>query len=213
MINHAAQSGRHSFAERQRDLYETPACAVEALLRAEIVPLRVWEPATGRGGIVRVLRAAGHEVIASDIINRDFQLDYVGDFLAATAAPARYDAIVTNPPFRYAAEFVRHALELVPHIYLLLRLAFLESACRTDILEDGSLACVHVFRNRLPFLHRDGWAGPRASSAIAFAWFTWDRTHVGPTIIDRISWKSPERAAAPLARSVQVAASVTRKGK
>jgi hypothetical protein len=65
-------------------------------------------------------------------------------------------------------------------------LAFLESTRRTDVLERRGLRAVHVFRRRLPMMHRDGWAGPKASSAIAFAWFCWSRDHRGPTVIDRI---------------------------
>ena len=62
----------------------------------------------------------------------------------------------------------------------------------SDILDGGLLARVHVFKNRLPMMHRAGWAGPQASSAIPFAWFVWDREHAGPTTIDRISWSKEE---------------------
>jgi hypothetical protein len=32
-------------------------------------------------------------------------------------------------------------------------------------------------------MHRDGWNGPRASSAIPFAWYVWDRNYCGqPTL-------------------------------
>jgi hypothetical protein len=37
-------------------------------------------------------------------------------------------------------------------------------------------------------MHRDNWAGPRASSQIALAWFVWDRSHAGKATVDRISW-------------------------
>jgi hypothetical protein len=185
MLSHAAQSGRHSNADRGADLYETPAVAVEALLRVESLPHWLWEPAAGRGAIARVLRAAGHAVIASDVIDYG-GLHFVADFLKATKAPVDCESIITNPPYQKAVEFTRHALNLVPKVYLLLRLAFLESARRTDVLERRGLRAVHVFRRRLPMMHRDGWAGPRASSAIAFAWFVWDRDHRGPTVIDRI---------------------------
>jgi hypothetical protein len=184
------QSGRHSNAERKLDLYETPECATRALLRAENLPARIWEPAAGRGAIARVLRWRGHEVIASDI--HDYgDLHFVGDFLQVEKAPPHVEAIVTNPPFRLAAEFVAHGLRLAPKVVMLLRLAFLESERRSSILDTGKLARVLVFRNRLPMLHRDGWAGPKASSAIAFAWYVFDRNHNGPVILDRISWVRP----------------------
>jgi hypothetical protein len=63
---------------------------------------------------------------------------------------------------------------------MLLRLAFLESERRSPILDAGTLARVHIFRSR------DGWEGPKASSAIAFAWFVWDHTHNGPPTVHRV---------------------------
>jgi hypothetical protein len=69
---------------------------------------------------------------------------------------------------------------------MLLRLAFLESERRSNILDDGALSRIHVFKNRLPMMHRHGWIGKTATSSIAFAWFVWDRAHKGTTTIDRI---------------------------
>jgi hypothetical protein len=187
-LSHAAQSGTHSHADRGLDLYSTPPCAVEALLCVEQLPHGLWEPAAGHNAITDVLRAAGHEVITSDIFDYGFPLDFVTDFLTVTEAPAGTEAIITNPPYRIATEFARHPLDLAPKVYLLCRLAFLESEKRRNILEHRGLARVLVFRNRLPMMHRHNWAGARASSAIPFGWFVWDRDHVGPTTIERISW-------------------------
>jgi hypothetical protein len=115
------------------------------------------------------------------------------DFLSVKQTRIDTEAIVTNPPFKLVAEFAEHALALAPLVVLLLRLAFLESERRSSIIEGGKLARVHVFRNRLPMMHRDGWDGPKISSgAIAFAWFVWDRFHSGPTELRRISWESEE---------------------
>jgi hypothetical protein len=183
---------RAPLAERGEDLYETPAVAVEALLRVETLPHWLWEPACGRGAIVRVLRAAGHAVVATDLVDYGEAITppgYYGvDFLMEHKAPAGCEAIITNPPFKLANEFVAHALDLCPHVVMLLRLAFLESERRRGILEDRGLARVHIFRNRLPMMHRDGWDGPRASSSIAYAWFVWSRSHRGPATLNRISW-------------------------
>ena len=100
------------------------------------------------------------------------------------------EAIITNPPFKLADQFVAHALDLAPRVCMLLRLAFLESERRTPILESGHLARIHAFRDRLPMMHRAGWQGPRASSSIPFAWFVFDRNRDGPATIDRISWRT-----------------------
>jgi hypothetical protein len=54
-----SMSSAHPLHERRDDLYETPACATEALLRAEKLPPRIWEPACGRGAIVSVLDRPG----------------------------------------------------------------------------------------------------------------------------------------------------------
>ena len=97
------------------------------------------------------------------------------------------ELICTNPPFKNAGAFVAHALKVCPRVIMLLRLAFLESRRRSQIIESGTLARVHVFRERLPRMHRDGWNGPLASSSMSFAWFVWSRDHQGPPTLHRIS--------------------------
>jgi hypothetical protein len=186
-----AANKRHALAERGHDLYETPDVAVHALLRAETLPHSLWEPAAGRGAIVNVLRDAGHAVLASDLVDYGLPSHFHGrDFLMELKTPEGCEAIVTNPPFKLAEEFVAHALKLCPLVVMLLRLAFLESNRRRGILEDRGLARVHVFRKRLPMMHRDGWEGRKANSGMAFAWFVWDREHKGPIELRRISWEA-----------------------
>ncbi|UPT91425.1 class I SAM-dependent methyltransferase [Bradyrhizobium barranii subsp. apii] len=199
----------HSLNERGHDLYETPAVATHALLKAEKLPQILWEPACGPGAIVRVLREAGHQVLATDLIYHDsLDQDHGGrDFLLERELPKLADgnaveAIVTNPPFKLAGEFVEHAMKLCPRLIMLLRLTFYESKRRNSILDGGQLARVHVFRNRLPMMHRADWDGPRVSNPTAFAWFVWDRHHAGPSIWDRISW-TPTLDAGPACATAQ----------
>lgn len=179
----------HAHAERGYDLYETPAVAVEALLKVEQLPWMIWEPACGPGAIVRVLRAHGHDVLATDLVDyASPDQDFSGwDFLALPHGVEDVEAIVTNPPYRLAGKFVEHALTLCPLVIVLARLAFLESTRREAIL--SKLSRVHVFANRLPMMHRYGWSGPRSASGVAFAWFVWDAKHAGPATIDRIVWE------------------------
>ena len=184
----ATGSARAPIADRGDDLYETPEVATEALLRVENLPHGIWEPACGPGAIVRVLRRHGHTVYATDLVDYgSSDQDTSGwDFLLERQPPIGVEAILTNPPYKIADAFVAHALELCPKVVMLLRLAFLESERRAPILDSGHLARVHVFRSRLPMMHRARWDGPRATSSLAFAWFVWNRDHQGPTELHRI---------------------------
>src|SRR5262249_52975115 len=149
-------------------------------------------PAAGRGAIVNMLRAAGHAVLASDLVDYGDPTHFGRrDFLLEHKLPDRVEAIITNPPYRLAEQFVTHALDLCPRVIMLLRLAFLESERRSEIIERRGLARVHVFAKRLPMMHRDGWTGPRASSNIPFAWFVFDRSHSSPPTLHRLSWGAP----------------------
>jgi hypothetical protein len=196
MLDHSCQVQRHPLTERGHDLYETPPEAVQALLRVERIPHCVWECCAGKGAIVRVLRDAGHAVIASDLIDYGFPLHFVAEFLAMAAAPVGTEAIFTNVPFKLAARCAAKALELCPRVYMLMRLAFYEAGelnnkrldrhLRALVLDGGKLARIHVFRLRLPMMHRDQWAGKKANSGMA-----WDANHSGPTTIDRIDWRTP----------------------
>jgi hypothetical protein len=180
---------RHPDSARGNDLYETPEVATLALLAVEPLPRRILEPACGRGAISKVLRSAGHTVIENDIVDYGQGQHSVQDFLNLKPAQAHeIDAVVTNPPYRLAQQFVQHALTLCPRVFMLLRLTFLESERRKDVLEGAGLIRVHVFRNRLPMMHRDGWTGNRVSNPTAFAWFVWERGYTGKPEIDRISW-------------------------
>ena len=198
MLDHSCQVQRHSLAERGNDLYETPTVAVGALLRIEKLPHRLWEPACGHGNIVNVLRAAGHEVLASDLVDYGNPTHfYRRDFLMEKL-PRGCEGIVTTPPFKLVEQFVAHAMDLCPLGIMLLRLAFFEAGAgptkkavlRRYVLDEHPPARIHCFRRRLPMMHRENWKGGKANSGMAFCWMFWDRSHSGPTIIDRISWES-----------------------
>lgn len=181
LLNMATGNRVHAVSERKNDLYQTPECAVRSLLALEPLPDRIWEPACGPGAIVRVLRAAGKDVVATDLV--DYGEGQAGvDFLMERRAPDGVEAIVTNPPFKLAEEFVEHALELCPHVVMLLRVAFLEglrwhspAAERRGLDFNAHLARVTVFCPRLPMMHREDWEGPKANSGMAFGWFVFRR--------------------------------------
>ena len=193
----ATGSVKTPLSVRRDDLYETPACAIKALLAVEPVPLTVWEPACGPGAIVGILRASGRAVVATDLVEYGCPDSLSGvDFLMETAAPSGVPAIVTNPPFKLAEEFVDKALDLVPEVYMLLRLAFFEGyrwhprgTSRGAKGFGAHLSRVWVFAPRLPFMHRHDFEGVKNSnSGMPFAWFVFRRDCEGdPTV----GWLNP----------------------
>jgi hypothetical protein len=204
MLDHSCQVNRAPLEERRGDCYDTPPVAVHALLKHVKLPRVIWEPACGTGNIVKVLRQAGHFVIATDLNDRGCP-DSMSriDFLLPNSGGGNLQAIVTNPPFSLAESFVEVALERAPLVVMLLRLAFIESERRSRILDGGMLARILVFAKRLPMMHRAGWEGRKANSGMAFAWFVWDRMHTGPTSIERIRWDSDYNATDDFGRSIE----------
>ena len=174
---------RHALKDRKDDCYETAPQAIHALLKVEPVPDPVWDPCCGPGVVVKLLRATGRVVHASDLVDYGLE-DSTSriDFLMEWRAPPGTQAVITNPPNKLATEFAEHALLLCPRVMLLQPIQFLGSAKRTPILDGGGLARVHVIKRRLPMMHRRGWKGRRNSSQIYYAWFIWNREHCGPTI-------------------------------
>ncbi len=185
--------GTHTHAERGDDFYATPPEAVHALLAIESKWLprgTIWEPACGDGAIVLPLRAAGWNVEATDLVDRGCPDSMSGlDFVRDGRHPSNVEGVITNPPFKLAKEFVDRALMECGYVAMLLRLAFLEGGKRQFWFEHGSLARVHVSSRRLPMMHRHGWDGPKAGSAVCHAWFVWDERHEGRPAIQWFDWK------------------------
>lgn len=192
---------RHAHSERGADLYESPGVAPAALLLHE--PLlagvaHVWEPCAGRGAIKRVLEAAGKRVLAQDLIayeGADAGIDTPVDFFKTQQRPSICNLIVTNPPFMFADDFIRHGLSLGCDVIVLLRLMALEGAKRSDLI-DGHLLRVWAGIERLPMMRREGWTGPKikgGNSGAPFAWFVFSAAKRQTEAVEfrRMSWRVP----------------------
>lgn len=165
-------------AERERDdFYPTPPEGTQALLSVEQFHGSIWEPACGDGAMSRELEAAGHQVISTDLIDRGYGTPNV-DFLLDWQTDA--DNIVTNPPFKHAEQFVRHALNRAPaKVAMLCRLSWLEGQARRRLFVGTPLARVWVFSTRLRMQRGRQMEPGESGGMIAFAWYVWERGHVG----------------------------------
>jgi len=113
MITIAAQ--RAPLVNRKDDLYETPECATRALLTVDELPTgAVWEPACGPGATARVLRAAGHEVWATDLV------DYASPNPDSRSGARMNDraAVVTTAIMQMIATAPKHELRQAIEDYL-----------------------------------------------------------------------------------------------
>ena len=91
------------------DFYPTWPAATRALLTVETFDGAIWEPACGDGAMSREMIAAGYDVTSTDLIARGYG-EPDRDFLMEWSPVA--PNIVTNPPFRWAMEFIDRALQL-----------------------------------------------------------------------------------------------------
>ena len=136
-------ASNHTEEEREvNDYYATSPIAIDLLKKKIDLPRQILEPACGTGCLSERLTELGHEVKSYDLIDRGY--GEVQDFFKMTKPPFKGDfAIVTNPPYKYATEFVLHSLELAPEgslVCLFLKTTFLESKGRYE----------KIFRNYPP---------------------------------------------------------------
>jgi hypothetical protein len=67
------------------------------------------------------MRKLGFDVVASDLRKRRCPDSYKANFLEEQKTPAGVSAIITNPPFSLAQEFVERALDHCGYVAYLLR--------------------------------------------------------------------------------------------
>lgn len=129
-------ASNHSSREREHhDYYATDPIAVDSLFSAINLPNAVWECACGEGHLSRRMIELGRSVYSSDIIDRGY--GDVLDFLSQNYMPKNCKCIITNPPYKFALEFVLHSLELLPEgcmCAMFLKTTFLEGQKRYEKL-------------------------------------------------------------------------------
>lgn len=187
-------ASNHTPKDREQDdYYATDPKAIDALIKSEKLNNRIWECACGAGHLSERLIEKGYFVYSSDIKDRGYKrLNALKDFLKAERAPydAKFD-IVTNPPYKYAKEFVLKSLDLLPQgskCCMFLKIQFLEGKTRyKELYSKFSPKTVHVFSERIICAKNADFEGVRAGggSAVAYAWYIWQKGYKGET---KIKW-------------------------
>lgn len=182
-------ASNHSLGERQKhDYYATEPKAVKLLLEVEKFHHIIWECACGEGHIAKILEEYGHEVIATDLIYRGYGDTEPMDFLQESFEYFEGD-IITNPPYSKAKEFVQKALDSVKpgrKVAMFLKLQFLEGKARKEFFIENPPKKIYVSSSRLRTA-MNGEFEKYPSSAVAYAWYVWEKGFKGSPIISWIN--------------------------
>ena len=174
----------HATEERQsQDFYATDPIALKLLLREEKFS-NVWECACGQGHLSEVLKQTGIHGKSTDYINRGYGDGQV-DFLGIENQKWGGD-IITNPPFRYAQEFIEKALTIIDaerKVAMFLRIQFLEGKERGRFFKKHPPKFIYVSSRRIKCAKNGDFVKYSANSAICYCWFVWEKGFKGETVL------------------------------
>ncbi len=162
----AIVGAQQTHARKAADFYPTPPDVTVALLDflKLPVPLNIWEPACGDGAMASVLSAAGHNVAATDLRTDsgygkggiDFTTMSVEDDLDLLCT----DWIITNPPFKFAEQFIQKSLEITPNVAMLLKSQFWHARRRESLFRAAPPAWILPLTWRPAFLEAERGSSP-----------------------------------------------------
>lgn len=192
--------------------YPSPPWATRALCEklidhGEALHLQhVWEPACKRGFMARPLGEYFDHVHATDVTDYGYpDQDGTADFLIDWGQDAPdVDWVITNPPFRLAADFVRQGLKVARRgVAVFVRTAFVEGQGRYHSLFRPTPEWLFLpFVERVPLWRGvlldpdvpiNTWSDRtqtvevrKPSTATAYAWLVWTVDPPAVTVMERI---------------------------
>lgn len=134
------------------------------------------------GHIRDVLVSNGYNVTATDLIYRgvdDIKQEDVFNI-------KEFDGdIITNPPYKIALPILKHCLDIIPtgnKVAMFLKVLFLEGKERKKFFEENPPKVIYVASGRLNCA-KNGDFDKYTSSAVAYAWFVFEKDYKGGTIV------------------------------
>lgn len=183
-------ASNHSETERElNDFYATDPNSLEIFLKALKrdgfeLHKNIWECACGQGHLSEVLKRHDYNVISTDLIDRGYSEELPMDFLNETFEDFDGD-ILTNPPYKYAKEFVEKAVtDLKDGCYcvMFLKIQFLEGQSRKKLFDKYPPKYVYVNSARQT-CYINGDMSKKLGSATCYCWFIWEKGFTGEPII------------------------------
>lgn len=169
------------------DYYATDPHALSILLDKLkedniVLPKRICEPCCGGGYLSEELKKHGFIVESYDLYDHGYGI--IGqDFLKSAK---KTKCFLTNPPYKFALEFVEHAIRnVMPNglVVMFLKIQFLEGKQRNKFFKKYPPKYVYVNSSRQNCAKNGDFATYSKAAAICYAWFIWQKGFKGePTI-------------------------------
>ena len=182
-------ASNHSDSEREvNDFYATDPESLKIFLdkikedRTVCLHNNIWECACGQGHLSEVLKERGYNVLSTDLVDRGYGTSGK-DFLKIDGLYTL--DILTNPPYKYAEEFVWHSLDILDEGYyciMFLKIQFLEGKARRELFKQYPPKYVYVNSERQT-CYINGDMSEKKSSASCYCWFVWQKGYSGDTIV------------------------------
>ena len=177
----------------ENDYYATDPKAVTMLLsKYDIFGQEILEPCVGGGMIANTVKSFyinKRNITALDIVDRGYPNTIIQNFLT-WETNNKYDAIITNPPYSLAKEFVEKGLTLLNNdgqMAMFLKIQFLEGQKRKELFDKHPPKYIYVFRNRMATWNNgqalDPNTGKKWATTMCHAWFIWEKNSQTEPII------------------------------
>lgn len=175
---------RDNWDRVEDDYYATPPHDTRTFLKNYDISKfkKILEPSCGEGHMSEVIKEFMDKdatLTSRDLINRGY--GEVKDFLTTTNE--RYDLVITNPPFKYAIEFIQKGLELSDTVVMLAKIQLLEGQARSEIMKDLGLKEIHGYVSRCNCWRNGMENNPRTgkpwSGAMFMAWYVFEKGYLG----------------------------------
>ena len=184
-------ASNHTERERQKeDFYATdPIASVLLLSLEDFNGDGILDNSIGEGHLMKPFIDKGFNVKGIDIVDRGFPNTIIKNFIEDETAESTMNwDIVFNPPYKYAEEFIRQSIKLAKDsrkICAFLRLQFLEGKKRRKLFEEYPPKTIYVSSSRISCVKNADFKEMKTGSAIAHAWFIWEKGYKGET---KVKW-------------------------
>lgn len=157
--------GKSNEDRRDLDYYPSPPEVTRALMDFICIPegSLIREPACGEGYMSRVIEGYGHNVIGTDI--------QFGDNYFDTTLEQKVDAIITNPPFKHAEDFIKKAIGEADIVAMVLKSQYWHAKKRLKLFREHKPTYILPLTWRPDFLFNE--PGKGGNSTMEVLWTVW----------------------------------------